>query len=198
MSTGPDVISDPFVVDCMGTDRLDDPPYDDADLVAYWPQVCVAVDSIEEAVSDTPLTLGNAFAGIGFVDGDPVMLSHGAGVIGSSIPPAPPAGTNDLTIACRVNIGALPGTERRLFQYGAMTISIRDDGAGFNVAGVVRHSGGSVTTIVGTTVLALYADHDLVFAHDVGVGLKLYADGVEEGTAALAIGDRTRVRRRSS
>jgi len=177
--------SEPFTIACLEPARLGTAPYNDADLFAYWPQVC-AVDRIEEAVSNTPLTLGNAFASIGFVGSPsvPAMLSHGQGVIGSSTGPTPPSGSTDQTIACRIQTSTLPGPEQWLFQFGGMVISLRNSGAGFKVVGQARHSGGGTTEIVGSTVLALHTDYDLVLSHDVGGDLKLYANGVVEGTSA--------------
>jgi hypothetical protein len=182
--------SDPFTTACTEPARLGTAPYDDANLIAYIPQVCP--DHVEEAISNDLVTLGNAFDRVDFDgDGIPVMASFGAGVVGYGAQPAAPDGDSPLTIACRAHITEQPGTERTLFEFGGLKITILDDGSGYNVRGHAQEAVGGDTYVDGPTTLAIVGQHDFRLEHDVtGANLRLYLDGDLEASALGTVGER--------
>lgn len=183
--------SNPFVVNCLPVSQLGVPPFDDANLVAYWPQVCNT--TVEEAVSDEPMTLGGAFDRVDFdAAGLPVMHSYGEGVIGSGVQPVTVAGSSDLTIACRLSVGVLPSSaEPIIFGYGGLYFRVETSGGGYLVTGHCIEAGvGTITIGGGPTVLALDTEYTLTLTHDVGGTLSLYVDGALEDASVSSIGAR--------
>jgi hypothetical protein len=189
-------VGDVFVVECIARDVASTPPYDDDNLVAYWPELCPN-NEISELVSGEEMIQGHALTRVDVIDEIPVMVTSGAGLVGYQIIGSP-VGSNDLSIGCRVMIGNPPATETTVFEYGGAWISIvKDaaapdpDAAGFTVNGYIQRAAGVINVIHGTTIFGLDDVYDLLLTHDPGTGdLILYVDGVVEVADVVAFGDR--------
>jgi hypothetical protein len=182
----------PVTLGCQDPDRLATAPYNDANLIAYFPQICGT--GIEEAVSNEAVTPGPAYAGISFdAGGLPVMTSSAEGTIGYGIDPvgAVPDPDDDLTIACRVKLSAQPTTTRTLFNYGGLFITVSSSGAGYRVQGNCNEDGSGITTIFGSTVLSLGTVYDIALKHDMASeSLYLRINGQDEASALTTVGGR--------
>jgi hypothetical protein len=187
---GPLEPGDPFAVECVNADRLEVPPWDDANLVAYWPEVCPT--GIRELISHEPMIRGHALARVDVVDEVAVLSSGGGGLIGYQVMVASTAGSHDLSIGCRVMIGTHPTGEVVVFEYGGMLISVVPAAvAGFTVNGNIANAGGTFSTISGSTIYASDTVYELLLTHDPGTGdFALYVDSVAEASTVLPFGDR--------
>jgi hypothetical protein len=198
---GPDFTTDPFVAGCLGADRLDAAPYDDPELIAYWPEVCPN-NVFREVVSQQPMIRGHALARAEGLEGipSPVLVSGTAGLVGYQILTSTPVGSHDLSIGCRIMIGDQPAAETVVFEYGGAMISIipdtaapDPDAAGYTINGTIKRAGDVFNTIAGTTIFGRGVDHDVILTHDPGTGdLILFVDGFMEVGATVAFGDRVR------
>lgn len=191
----------PWVLDCQPVSRLLSAPYSDSHLRAYWPQVCGVSGSvrIEEAISNEPMTPGNALVAVDFDDDDiPVLVSGPSGVIGYGVEPWALPAPSDATIACRARIGTLPtAAGRTLFEYDGLNLSIvldvggpDPDDSGFRVRGKVTTDDGVIHTINGTTIYPSGGVYDFALTHDVGGDVRLYVNAALEGTPLTTIGQR--------
>jgi hypothetical protein len=185
-----------FVVDCVGSDRLEVPPFDDENLVAYWPEFCPN-GVISELVTGAPMIKGPALTRVDTVDDLATLVSSG-GLVGYQVMESSPAGSHDLTIGCRILVGTPPATETTVFEYGGAWISIvaddaapDPDAAGFRINANIQRGGGVYNTVEGTTVYGLNTPYRLTLIHDPGLGdVFLFVDAVVEASAIVAFGDR--------
>lgn len=183
--------------ECFTVSRTGEAPYNDPDLVAYWPGVCG--DHIEESVSGEPLILGPAFDRVDFDDDDnAVMASFGQGILGYQVMSSSPAGSEDLTIACRIDFGHAPTTGIETFEYGGMWIGVEPasagpdpDAAGWKVTGNVRTVASGIIQLEGFTIYGQDHVYDFALTHSPGTGgeLRLTVNGQEENFTS-GIGDR--------
>lgn len=182
--------SDPFVTGCIPVSQLAVSPFDDANLVAYWPEVCPP-STISEAVSGEPMILGGAFDRVGFdAAGIPVMWTFGEGVIGYGVQPVAVAGSSDLSIQCRVNFGELPDVEAIIFGYGGLYLSATPSGSGYVVEGQCLEAGVGTISLASASVQAVNTEYVLTLTHEVGGTLSLYVDTTLEDSSVSTVGAR--------
>lgn len=186
----PDDWTDP----CVTPPALATPPFDDAALLVYVPQVC-APDIIREAVSGLEGVKGSAFAEIAALLGaDPnyrvlVAVSSPAwddaagGIVAYGECPQIVGATGDKSILARVNVE--DDTESCvLFECAAMRLTATAVSGGGWRPGVTVYKVGSTVSLAGASVLDEGTPYYLAATHDFETGdIKLYVDAVEDNTA---------------
>jgi hypothetical protein len=184
----PDDWADP----CTTPPALSDPPYNDASLLVYVPQVC-APDIIREAVSGIEGVHGDALAEILALVTDPNQRALLAipdpdwsdtpgGILAFGECPQVVGATGDKSISIRCNI-ADDTVAVVLGECAAMRLStVPVSGGGFRVSLDV-HKAGSTITLPTSTVLDVDTVYTILASHDLETGdITLYLDGVIDNT----------------
>jgi hypothetical protein len=191
---GDESYSNLFVGACSEPPALAGFPFDDADLVAYWPAVCPP-RRIVESVTESPAILGPCFDTF-VLDGalNVVLVADGEGAVAYGATPGTPVdGGSDITLAARVLVSSQPAAPVTLFGYEDIAIQAYAHGAKWALRVVVIEDGAGVTTLSSGTELDFGAWYDLAAVHDVGAGdLFAYAAGASRSQSSLgSVGART-------
>jgi hypothetical protein len=190
---GDESYSNLFVGACSEPPALAGFPFDDADLVAYWPAVCPP-RRIVESVTESPAILGPCFDTF-VLDGalNVVLVADGEGAVAYGATPGTPVdGGSDITLAARVLVSSQPAAPVTLFGYEDIAIQAYAHGAKWALRVVVIEDGAGVTTLSSGTELDFGAWYDLVAVHDVGAGdLIAYAAGAQVAASLGSVGART-------
>lgn len=176
------VCSTEFQPACATPAQLSSAPFNDANLKLFVPQVCGA--TIEDAVSDLPVSIGPSFGGVGYDDDSNYVLlsSSSGGVVCYGESANLPLTDGDRSIHWRGKIDtATP--EDILFRVGRLRIAIIDVGSSvYKFAAIKSFSGGSITAI-GTTTVASDTEYDVYATWDRDTAtVAIIVDGTEEDT----------------
>lgn len=175
------VCSEPFQPDCATPAQLSEAPFDDASLKLYIPQVCGA--TIEDAVSDLPVSLGPDYAGVGYDDASEYVLlsSSDGGVVCYGDSENLPLTDGDRSIHWRGKFDTA-AAEDILWRVGRLRLAVVNS-SGLKFAAIKSFSGGSITA-VGTTTVADDTEYDVYATWDRDTAtVAIIVDGVEEDTA---------------
>jgi hypothetical protein len=182
----PDDWTDP----CTTPPALADPPYDDASLIVYVPQVC-APDIIREAVSGIEGVKGDALDSIVSGVGDPTQRALLAiddpewsdtpgGILAFGECPQTTGVTGDKSIAVRVSV-ADDTVSCVLFECAAMRITASPVSGGGWRPGVTVYKVGSTVSLAGASVLDVDTAYMILATNDFDTGdIKLYVDNIED------------------
>jgi hypothetical protein len=182
----PDDWTDP----CVTPPSLSDPPFDDASLLVYVPQIC-APDIIREAVSGIQGFPGDALdeivAGVGdptqralLSITDPDWSDTPGGIVAFGECPQVTGATGDKTLICRVMVGDDDQTAV-LFECAAMRLTATAVGGGGWRPGVTVYKVGSTISLAGASVLTQGTAYQIAATHDLSSGdIVLYVDGLED------------------
>jgi hypothetical protein len=182
----PDDWADP----CTTPPALTDPPYNDASLLVYVPQIC-APDIIREAVSGIEGVHGDALAEIlALVDdpnqralkaiADPEWSDTPGGILAFGECPQVVGATGDKTVSIRVSI-ADDTVSCVLFECAAMQLTATAVSGGGWRPGVTVYKVGSTVSLAGASVLDVDTVYTIAATHELATGdIRLFIDGVED------------------
>lgn len=183
-----------FVGACSEPAILGTAPYDDADLIAYWPAICPE-DIVVESISETAAAHGPSWDGFVLdAASSVVLIANGDGIVANGPSPAAvTAVTDDTTLAARVLLSTQPDAPLTLFATAGLAIEALADGGNWKVRGKAIEAGAGVTTITsGSLELDFGAWYDVAIVHAETAGdLMLYVDGTEVASALGTVGART-------
>lgn len=163
-----------------------DPPFDDADLVMYVPELC-RPDRILEHLSQSPASTGPAFAGFGAHDGSVTLLAGtSAGWVAVGQAPEMLDLVGSKAVSWRGLVTAGVGYDRLLWSCG-LRIGTQPATGGWSPTLVVLFTDGSTMSLVAAAEFATDAVYTVSATFDEVTGTaELFVDGTSVGTVTAA------------